>query len=129
MESLVDGDLIFFLQERGIDVTCMQTHTKGCLNGEHYEYDILADNEEEVVLVQVQTTLHPDDVTHFVKKFGKFTACRPLYKEKKIYGAVAYLKADESVQVYAECQGLFVIRATGSSAGIVNDKEFVPRLF
>ncbi len=42
---------------------------------------------------------------------------------------VVFLKADKSVQVHAERQGLFVIRATGSSASIVNDTEFVPRVF
>ena len=50
-------------------------------------------------------------------------------KGKKIFGAVAYLKTDASVQAYAEQQGLFVIRAAGSSASIVNDKEFLPRVF
>ena len=68
-------------------------------------------------------------MARFLEKLGKFTTYRPLYRGKKIYGAVAFLKADKSVQVHAERQGLFVIRATGSSASIVNDEEFVPRVF
>ena len=43
----------------------------------------------------------------------------PEYGDKRAYGAVAYLKADEGSAVYAE-KGLFVIRATGSSASITN---------
>ncbi len=46
-----------------------------------------------------------------------------------MYGAVAYLKADESADRYAEGQGLFVIRATGSSASITNAENFKPRTF
>ena len=35
----------------------------------------------------------------------------------------------DTVGVYAERQALFVIRATGSSASIVNETGFVPRVF
>ncbi len=129
MESLVEGDLVPLLQKRNIPVTHTLTGLKGRHNGEHVEYDILAENGEEVVVVEVKTTLRPEDVTHFLEQLGKFTTYRPLYKARKIHGAVAFLKADKSVQVHAERQGLFVIRATGSSASIVNDTEFVPRVF
>ena len=129
MESLVEGDLVPLLQKRNIPVKHTQTRLQGRHNGEHVEFDILAENGEEVVVVEVKTTLRPEDVMHFLEQLGKFTTYRPLYKARKIYGAVAFLKADKSVQVHAERQGLFVIRATGSSAGIVNDTEFVPRVF
>ena len=129
MESLVEGDLVPLLQKRNIAVTHTQTRLQGRHNGEHIEFDILAENGEEVVVVEVKTTLRPGDVAHFLEQLGKFKTYRPLYKARKIYGAVAFLKADKSVQVHAERQGLFVIRATGSSASIVNDTEFVPRVF
>ena len=129
IESLVEGDLVPLLQKRNIAVTHTLTPVSGRHNGESYEFDILAANGEEVVLVEVKTTLRPEDVPHFLRKLDKFTVYVPAYHGKKIYGAVAYLKADKSVQVHAERQGLFVIRATGSSASIVNEKEFVPRVF
>ncbi len=51
------------------------------------------------------------------------------YVGRAVYGAVAYLQADESADAYAERQGLFVIRATGSSTSITNHEEFRPRMF
>ena len=51
------------------------------------------------------------------------------YAEHRIYGAVAYLKAFQESDVRAERLGLFVIRATGSSASITNRREFTPRTF
>ena len=129
MESLGEGGLIALLQKRNMTVLYTITRMYGRRNGEHFEFDIVAVNGEEVVVVNVETTLRPGDVTHFLEQLGKFTVYDPLYQGKKIYGAVAYLKADTSVQVHAERQGLFVIRATGSSASIVHDKEFVPRAF
>ena len=129
MESLVEGDLVPVLQKRNITVLHTVTRVYGRRNGEHFEFDILAVNGEEVVVVEVKTTLRAKDVKHFLRKLDRFTVYAPVYQGKKIYGAVAFLKADKSVQAHAERQGLFVIRATGSSASIVNDTEFVPRVF
>ena len=76
------------------------TRMRGRRNGEHYEFDILAENGEEVVVVEVKTTLRAEDVTQFLEKLGKFTEYAPGYRGKKIYGAVAYIKADTSVQAH-----------------------------
>ncbi len=129
MESLVEGDLIALLRERSIEVQSTHPRVSGRRNGEHYEFDILAINGEEVVVVEVKTTLRPEDVAHFLEKLARFTEYEPVWKGKKIFGAVAYLKTDASVQAYAQRQGLFVIRATGSSASIINGTDFQPRVF
>ena len=129
MESLVEGDLVPLLQARGITVRYTHTRMRGRRDGEHYEFDILAENGEELVVVEVKTTLRAEDVAQFLGKLGKFTVYAPGYQGKKIYGAVAYLKTDASVVVHAERQGLFVIRATGNSASIVNEADFRPRVF
>ena len=53
-----------------------------------------------------------------------------LLKERNVeVETVAYLKAHEGTTRYAMRKGLFVIRATGSSAGIVNEPDFEPCLF
>ncbi len=129
VESLVEGDLVALLQARNIEVQSTYPRVSGRRNGEHYEFDILAINGEEVVVVEVKTTLRSEDVTRFLEKLARFTEYQPVWKGKKILGAVAYLKTDASVQVYAQRQGLFVIRATGSSASIINGTDFEPRVF
>ncbi len=129
MESLVEGDLVPLLKERGIAVEGTLQRFEGRRNGQHFEIDILALNGTEVVVVEVKTTLRPRDVTRFVEKLSRFAEWFPAYREHRIYGAVAYLQSDSSVTRYAERQGLFVIRATGSSASIVNEADFEPRVF
>ncbi|MDE0513505.1 MAG: hypothetical protein OXI88_17180 [Gammaproteobacteria bacterium] len=129
IESLVEGDLVNLLQSRNIPVQRIHPRPYGRRNGEDYEFDILAVNGEQVVVVEVKTTLRPEDVNHFLRKLVKFTYYEPEYNGKTIYGAVAYLKTSESAPVHAERQGLFVIRATGDSASIVNDEQFHPRAF
>ena len=129
MESLVEGDLVPLLQARGIEVLRTYPNVSGRRDGEHYEYDILALNGEEVVVVEVKTTLRSEDVGQFLAKLARFTWWAPEQKGKRIFGAVAYLKTHESVVAHAQRQGLFVIRATGSSASIVNERDFQPQVF
>ena len=92
----------------------------------HGEIDIMARNGQEVVAVEVKSTLGVPEVDHFLNVLKRFTLFFPEYKDKKIYGAVAYLKLYESADRYAIKKGLFVIKATGDSACIINKKDFKP---
>lgn len=129
MESLVEGDLVPLLRERGIAVTETFQRLTGRRNGDHYEFDIVAGNSAEAVVVEVKTTLRPEHVTDFLDRMSWVTEWLSMYRNLPVYGAVAYLRSDASVVRHAERQGLFVIRATGSSASIVNPPGFEPRVF
>ena len=52
-----------------------------------------------------------------------------LNKNKKIYGAVAYLDYEIEADTEASKHGLFVIEASGNSAKIVNVDNFKPKNF
>lgn len=80
-------------------------------------------------MVEVKTTLKVRQVDRFVGLMQEFTDLMPRYRGSTVYAAVAYLKADEASDSYAERQGLYVIRATGSSASITNRAGFTPRAF
>jgi len=129
MESLVDGDLVPLLNRRGIPVEHTVTNAKKRGRDDNYEYDIIAVNGEEIVVVEVKTTLRVQDVRDFLESLGKVATRMPHYKHKIIYGAMAWLRVDSRADVYAERQGLFVIRATGSSASILNKEDFKPQVF
>ena len=129
MESLVEGELIKLLNEKGIDVDSSSSNMYGIHEGQNWEFDIVAVNGTEVVLVEVKTTLKVKDIDYFTNKIKSFTTWKSEYKGKTIYGAVAYLRSDEHSTKYAERQGLFVIRATGSRASIINKKSFKPKAF
>ena len=129
MESLVEGDLVKLLAERGMAVDHTINNPKKNYGPRRWEFDILAVDGREVVVVEVKTTLKVDDVDYFVERLQDFPELMPEYADRRVYGAVAYLKSHESVNVHAGRQGLFVIRATGSSASITNDAGFTPRAF
>ena len=125
IDNLAGGDLAVLLKEKNIDVEA--TVTK--IEGKNLAVDILAVNRTEVVVVEVKTSLKVKDVSHFAKKLEIFTNWRTEYKGKKIYGAVAYIRANKHSTKKAEKQGLFVIRATGSSATIINQENFKPKTY
>jgi hypothetical protein len=129
VESLVEGDLIKLLKEKVIRVERTTQRAKGNYQGENFEYDIIAYNGNEIVIVEVKTTLRPDDVDDFHKKLWKAKTFMPEYHDKIIYGAMAFITADGSSDRMAEKQGFFVIRATGSSSSIVNEPGFQPKAF
>ena len=129
MEALVEGDLVKLLNQRGIAVDYTSTNLKKEHGERRWEIDILAVNGDEAVVVEVKTTLKVRHVDHLIGFLRDFPDLMPTYAGKQVYGAVAYLKADESSDTYAERQGLYVIRATGSSASITNPEDFKPRRF
>ena len=127
VESLVEGDVITILNQRGIDVTDTIKRRSGRRDGVDYEFDIIAINGTEMVIVEVKTTLRPEDIRDFVDKLKQAKKWMPEYSEKKVYGAVAFISEDAGTAAMAEKNGLFVIRATGDSARIVNGNTFIPK--
>jgi len=53
----------------------------------------------------------------------------PEYLDKKVFGAVAFISEDAGTMAMAEKNGLFVIRATGDSASIINQETFQPKIW
>ena len=129
MESLVEGDLVRLLRERNVHVEESAGRFKRRRGGETMEFDVVALNGTEAVVVEVKTTLRPKHVKRFLDKLRVFKDWSAVGRGRTIYGAIAYLTYDSAAPTFAERQGLFVIRATGSSASIVNAPDFQPTAF
>ena len=134
VESLVEGKLIALLQSRDIDVNETYSRIQRSYRDERgelqkREIDIIAANGKEVVAVEVKSTLNPDDVKYFMETLKIFKRYFSIYANKTVYGAVAYLRSDSQAPLFAERQGLFVIRATGDSASLANNPGFKPKAF
>lgn len=94
------------------------------------EYDILLLNKEEVVVIEVKTTVRVSDVKEFIEeKLSKFKEYLPTYADKRVYGAIAGLNFEEDSDKFAYRQGLFVLKASGGIVKIANDKNFKPKIW
>ena len=124
-ENLVKGSLAQRLKERDITVEKVITNMKGPTS----EFDIVAINGTEVVVIEVKSTLDPSDVEKFKKAMESFKALWPHFKDKKVYGGLAYLMGvNRNADNLAKKEGFFVISATGDVI-IQNEEGFVPRIF
>lgn len=130
VESLVEGDLTRLLRSRGVEVTIVTSRLELPLDPRRREIDLIAVNGEDVVAVEVKTTMKVADVRRFVELLDEVRELLPTaLRRLRIYGAMAYLRTEEGAARYAERRGLFVIRATGNSASIINAPGFQPRAF
>ena len=129
VESLVEGKVVELLNARGIRVAETSTRLRGQYGEQQWEFDILAHNGAELVVIEVKTTLRFEDVDAFVDKLKNFKLWSPSHAGRVVYGAMAYLRADASSDVVVQKRGLYAIRATGDSARIVNRESFKPRVF
>ena len=101
------------------------------------EFDLVAINGEEIVAVEVKTTLTKEKVEKFIDQLKMFKKYFPEYANKVIYGAVAFLCEPESQEArgaakYSEENGLFVIMSPGGSSNVTamsNAKDFKPKAF
>ena len=124
-ENLVEGNLAKRLKEKGIIVEKAFTRVRAPQG----EFDIIVVNGKEIVVVEVRCTLDPSDVDEFVEKMQRFKMIMPEYKDKTIYGAMAFLmNVNRNSDAKAEKQGFFVIKATGDVV-ITNKKNFKPKIF
>ncbi|HWQ66944.1 MAG TPA: hypothetical protein VN372_08745, partial [Methanospirillum sp.] len=128
-QSEVEGDLVRLLNEKEIPVNRTYQRFSGRKNEVNYEFDIIAANGEEIVVVEVKTTQKSDAIRHFLSKLEHIKEWIPEFQEKRIYGAVAFIHTQENVITHAEQSGLFIIKATGNSASIGNTEGFKPIIY
>lgn len=127
--SLVEGDLLPLLKQRGIDARSTARRMRGKLDGDRYEIEIIAGNASEVVLVEVRTRLRSSDIRRFLYKVSRLSTSSGVCRGRRVYGAVACRRSTRAVRRQAERRGLFVVRATADGASIVNGPDFEPRVF
>ena len=134
LEKLVRGGLVKILKKRGIKVEriwprmILKGKKKGITEG---EIDIVAVNGNELVAVEVKTDLRKDYVERFLKRIKRLKKCWPEFKDKTVYGGMAFLTCynPEALDALEE-NGLFIIRAVGGNMDISiidNPEDFKPK--
>ena len=145
LENLLEGDLVKLLKDWniGVERTLPRVTVKRADGTIAAEYDLVAVNGKEIVVVEVKTTLEKDAVGHFVEKLGDFKNQFPEHGDKSLYGAVAYMSIKEkdyskefrhgNASDLAQEFGLFLIKSPGGGpkdvSTIVNKKGFKPAVF
>lgn len=92
------------------------------------EIDALLVGQDSVVVMEAKSKLTTSKVKRFVKnRLNRFTKLFPDFANKKVYGAVGYLKAEDEAVKSAIKEGLLVVRSSLQSKEIINPKNFKPK--
>ena len=130
VEALVEPSVLRLFHERDIDVQKTYTNVKvESKRVDIMEIDVMAINGDSIILIEVKTTLEVGDVkrhiNHRLKNFLKYF---PEYNDKKVYGAVAYIKTDGQADRFAIKNGLFALSLSGENMMVMrNEKDFKPK--
>lgn len=99
--------------------------------GAEGEYDIVANNQGQVLVIEVKNKLSKRLVDEFLqKRLPRFKTLLPEYKDRKILAGIGAMVVKDDVGRYAEKAGLFVLTQTSNGgAALLNRKDFRPKDF
>lgn len=131
-EEQVRADLITKFDNWGISVHYLANHVviRNQQNEYAYEVDILMYNSKYVVAIEVKNTLKADHIDEHLERMKKMQELPPLpnLQGKILLAGVAGMIVGEGVDKYAENKGLFVLKPSGDTIKIVNNKKtFKPK--
>jgi hypothetical protein len=129
VEGMVVPGMIAMFETRGIRIGRLFQRVKVRKDCAETEIDILGISDEYAVLVEVKSTLSPDDVKECIEKLKEFRRFFPEYADRKVVGAVAGIVIESGADRFAYRQGLFVIVQKGENVTILNDSKFIPKEF
>ena len=127
VEGLVAPGAIRMFRERGVNIERTSQRVIAQKGGENMEIDVLCVNDEDVLAIEVKSTLNVDDVKEHIERLSHFKRFFPEYQEKSVLGAVAGIVFEGGSDKFAYKQGLFVIGQTGETVHILNDEQFKPK--
>ena len=95
------------------------------------EYDIVALNNKEVLVIEVKNKLTEPDIDRFIyTQLPRFKVDFPKYLAYSLIGGVAGLSIKEPVEKYAERKGLYVLTQSGKgTAKLANSPRFKEKVF
>jgi len=92
------------------DVTKNMSKHRGQLQE---EYDIFLTNGNAIAIIEVKYKAHLEDVGKLERKFNNFKKLFPIYKDYKLYGAMASFYFNQETKDEILKQGYFVVERSG----------------
>ncbi|MEB3144961.1 MAG: hypothetical protein VKL02_02330, partial [Cylindrospermopsis raciborskii 1523720] len=89
VENLVRPAAVRLFKEQGINVHYTSLQVKAHDYAGSIEIDIWAENDGEIVAIEVKSHLKVRDIKRFITVLDRFKDVFPKYKNYKLYGAVA----------------------------------------
>jgi len=127
-EDLFYRNVKCLFRKRGIE---FETVTRNLMKREIAEYDIVAENRGQVLVIEVKNKLSKRMIDKFInKKLPGFKTVFPEYKDYRVSGGIGALVMKDDVSAYAEKKGLYVLTQRGDGGAMLTNREdFKPIVF
>jgi len=99
------------------DVTKNMSKHRGLLQE---EYDIFLTNGNAIAIIEVKYKAHLGDIEKLERKFTNFKTLFPIYKDYKLYGAMASFYFNDETKSELLNQGFFVLERRGDLVNTEN---------
>ncbi len=77
------------------------------------EYDIFLTNGDAIAIIEVKYKAHLEDISKLERKFNNFKKLFPIYKDYKLYGAMASFYFNQEIKDELLQQGYFIVERKG----------------
>jgi len=86
------------------------------------EYDIFLTNGDSIAIVEVKYKAHLEDIKKLERKFNHFKKLFPIYKDYKLYGAMASFYFNQDTKDELLKQGYFIVERNGNLISTENSE-------
>lgn len=129
VENMVVPAVKIVFAKWGIPIHDVSRDVEGSRNGLSTQIDVMASNDDHVMLVEVKSSLRHDDVEDHLDRLSKFKLIFPRFANVRVHGSVAGIDLPKQVARYAYRKGLFVLAQSGETMTILNDEKFRPAVW
>jgi len=78
------------------------------------EFDLFLTNGDAIAIIEVKYKAHSNDLKKLDRKMGNFKLLFPMYKDYKLYGALASFYINDDTKKEALEQGYFILQRSGN---------------
>jgi hypothetical protein len=123
-----EDNILEQFQALGYDITTCYRDKKFGPKGtsESGQVDLILEDGDDVILIEVKTTLRTEDILDHIDKIEKFRKdadARGKYPNQRFLGAVAGMIVADNVAKFALSKGMYVIAQTGETFEIIKPPE------
>ncbi len=84
-----------------------------CRDNLQEKYDLFMTNTDSIVIIEVKYKAHTNDLKKLDRKIENFKLLFPIYKDYKLYGALASFHINDDTKKEALERGYFVLQRSG----------------
>ena len=128
VEALIRENTMNLFIEQGIKITHSKPNPETNFNGKSMEFDLLLQNDTEIVIIEAKVSLNKQKVYHFAKKIENFKLFFKEFKNYKVYPALAFISSKDDAKELAHEKGFYLLKLKDKEyMDFDNKKDFLPK--